>query len=247
MINAVERRTAGGFAPLVPPVTVCVLCYGDFPDLARRVLGSLLRFTPTGAIRLRFGLNAVSERTEAAIADLLPLLNPELLIQSSTNSYKVPMMRRLFHDRPLSTPWTIWFDDDSYVFRSDWLATLCYHSRLQPNVDMWGKRLFLRGDQRHLKFISDAPWFRDRELTVDDHPGRYRFHFLAGGFWAIRTACLHELNWPDTRLLHFGDDYLLGEALRQHGHTLGQSFSGVAIDQENRRAPANSPRCHVLH
>lgn len=244
MINAVESRSADSLAP---PVTVCVLCYGDFPDLAKRVLGSLLRFTPVGSIRLRLALNAVSERTEAAIADLLPALNPELFIQSRTNLYKLPMMRRLFHDHPLSTTWAIWFDDDSYVFRSDWLATLCYRSRLKPDVDMWGKRLFLRADERHLEFIRNAPWFRGRELALDDQPGMYRLNFIAGGFWAIRTACLHQLNWPDTRLLHFGDDYLLGEALRQHGHTLGQCFSGVALDQEKRRAPAETPRCHVLH
>src|SRR5687767_9444055 len=112
MSTAGGRRPRGELATLVPPVTICVLCYGDFPDLARRILDSLLRFTPPDDIRLRLGLNAVSERTNEAIADLLPALNPELFILSKTNLYKAPMMRRLFYARPLLTPWTIWFDDD---------------------------------------------------------------------------------------------------------------------------------------
>jgi GT2 family glycosyltransferase len=232
---------------LSPPVTVCVLCYGDHPDLARRILGSLRSFTEERAMRLRLGLNAVSDRTRAVVYELIAELEPEVLVDSKANLFKLPMMRRLFYDQPLATPWTIWFDDDSYVYRSDWLTTLFWHSQLRPDVDMWGKRLFVRVDKECRSFVREASWFRGLELTPDPQEGMYRMDFIAGGFWAIRTRCLHRVGWPEARLLHFGDDYMLGEALRQNGQIMGQCFSGVAIDRAVRRAPSDTPRCHVLH
>src|SRR4029453_1593659 len=189
-MSAIFLNHLGGAEALELPVTVCVLCYGDYPELAQRVLESLYSCTPKGAIRLRLGLNAVSERTRAIVADLIPALAPEVVVDSEVNLFKLPMMRRLFDERPLTTGWTIWFDDDSFVFRSDWLTTLSWHSRLRPEVDMWGKWLFLRGDEKYREFVQEAPWYQGRELTQDSEPGMYRFDFIAGGFWAIRTTCL---------------------------------------------------------
>jgi hypothetical protein len=240
-----QKAVPVGF--LSPPVTVCVLCYGDHPNLARRLLKSLRSFIPQGAVRLRLGLNAVSDRTRAVVGEALFGLEPEVLVDSKENLFKLPMMRRLFYDRPLATPWTIWFDDDSYVYRSDWLTTLSWHSQLRPDVDMWGRRLFVRVDEESRSFVRTAPWFRGLELATDTEAGMYRLDFIAGGFWAIRTSCLHRLGWPEARLLHFGDDYMLGEALRQDGRVLGQCFSGVAINRAARRAPTDTPRCHVLN
>jgi hypothetical protein len=197
-------------------------------------------------MRLRIGLNAVSEATLRVVERLAPRLPIELEVHSPLNLYKAPMMRRLFCDRPITTPWTIWLDDDSFVRRPDWLSMLSNESRLQPGVDMWGKRLFFRGDEHHWKFIHDASWFRGLAPIPDDQADRCRLNFVAGGYWAIRTACLRELDWPDPRLLHFGDDYMLGEAMRQIGAQLGEAVSGVAIDYAPRRAPAETPRCRIL-
>jgi hypothetical protein len=229
------------------PVTICVLCYGDFPSLAERVLESLLRHTPAEAMSLRIGLNAISAATSKVIDRLLPRLPVELVVRSEVNLYKLPMMRRLFYDIPLRTPWTIWFDDDSFVSRGDWLTMLGFESSLQPEVDMWGQKLFVRADQVHRQFIQNAPWYRGEELLPDDQPARYRLNFIAGGYWAIRTACLHHLNWPEDRLVQFGDDYVLGEAMRQNGFSLGGAFSGVVVNDSERRAPAKTPRCAVLN
>jgi hypothetical protein len=231
---------------LQPPVTVCVLCYGDYAALSHRLLDSLRQFTPPGAIRLRVGLNAVSEASRAAIEDLLPALQPELVICSETNLYKLPMMRHLLYDRPIETQWVVWFDDDSYVFRRDWLSMLSCESRLRPEVDMWGKQLFVRGDEHLWHFIREASWFQGLEPLPDEQPGKCRLNFIAGGYWAIRTGCLRGLNWPDPRLMHFGDDYLLGEALRQMGCRIGQATSGIAINCSARRAPSDTPRSEAL-
>jgi GT2 family glycosyltransferase len=232
--------------PLQPPLTICLLCYGDHAPLAERVLSSLWRHTDPHAFRLRVAANAPSAATLEVLDRWLPRFRTELSVISAVNLYKAPMMRRLLHDEPLETGWTLWFDDDSYVFRDDWLFLLQCQSRLHPQVAMWGQRFFIRAGELHRQFIRTASWYRDVELAADDVSGRYRVSFIAGGFWAIRTHWLKDLHWPDPRLVHFGDDYMLGEALRQHGALLGNAYSGVAINHAARRAPADTPRTEAL-
>lgn len=234
-------------APLHAPITVCVLCYGDHPELARRILSSLLARTERYAIRLRIGLNAIGKETEAILQRLLPQFDAPVVIRSETNLYKAAMMRRLFHDQPIVTDWTLWFDDDSFVFRPDWLSMLSCESRLRPRIDMWGLCLEIKAGELHHKFVQDAPWYRGIDLPNGNRDGEYRFRFVAGGFWAIRTKWIYSLDWPDRRLLHFGDDYILGEALRQNGGRIGHAFSGIAINCSRRRAPAGTPSCEVLN
>lgn len=233
-------------ATLAPPVTICVLCYGDYPQLAERILGSLLRHTRREDFRLRLGLNAVSAETERVLEQLLPQFELDLLVRSNVNLYKNPMMRRLFHDRPLETSWTVWFDDDSYPFRPDWLNMLGLESRLEPRVDIWGRKCFIRGGDRHREFVRNSPWHQGLELENDDRPGGCRIGFVVGGFWAIRTIWLRRMDWPDRRLIQTGEDYIFGEALRQNGAVIGNAFSGVAISQAARRTPAEMP-CGEVH
>ncbi len=232
--------------PLEPPVTICVLCYGNYPQIAQRILASLSLHTRREQFLLRIGLNAVSPATDRVLERMFLLSHWELLVRSETNLYKDPMMRRLFYDKPLQTEWTLWFDDDSYVFRDDWLDILRCESQLSPEVDMWGKKCFIRGDDKHREFIRASAWYRGLEPENDDRPGGCRISFAVGGFWAIRTIWLHRLDWPDRRLIQSGDDYIFGEALRQHGARVGTAFSGIAINQAPRRAPPQMPTCEVL-
>jgi GT2 family glycosyltransferase len=156
------------------------------------------------------------------------------------------MMRRLFHYRPIQTDWTLWLDDDTYFCRGDWLSMLRCESRLRPNVDHWGLNMFVRVGEEHRQFVRESAWFGGRELEPDDQAGQSRINFVVGGFWAIRTRWIVRLDWPDPRLTQFGDDVVLGEALRQQGGRIGQAYSGVAINQEARRAPPETPRSEVL-
>lgn len=233
-------------SPLSPPVTICVLCYGDYPELAHRVLTSLLLHTPGKDFQLRVGLNAVSSATSRMVDRLLPQFKQASVVRSEVNLYKSGMMRRLFYDEPIKTPWTIWFDDDSHVFREDWLTVLGCESRLRPELGMWGRRLFIRAGYACKNFIFNASWYHGLVLLPHEDIGWSKLSFIAGGYWAIRTRWLYQLDWPDKRLIHFGDDYMLGEALRQNGVRLGEATSGVAINQSARRAPAGTPRSEAL-
>jgi len=230
-----------------PPVTIGVLCYGNHECLAERVLTSIHRNTRRQDFRLRLGLNAVGPTTRALIRRLLPKFDVDLLVRSKVNLYKEPMLRRLLHERPIRTEWFIWFDDDSFIFREDWLQMLQCESALNPQIDMWGKKCFVRCGEKHREFVRAAKWSRGLELDEDDRPNRWRISFALGGFWAIRTRWLYLLDWPDPRLIQYGADYMLGEALRQNGARIGNAFSGVAIDQAQRRIPSETPRCEVLH
>jgi GT2 family glycosyltransferase len=228
--------------PLSTPVTVCVLCYGNYPQLAQRCLGSLALYSPLARVRLRLGLNSVCGETEQVLKELLPYFDVELLVRSQTNLYKNGMMRRLFYDEPIHTPWTIWFDDDSFVFRGDWLHLLQIESRLRPEMDMWGHKFFIRGDDWARDFILSAAWYRGLKPEPDDRPGNFRVNFAAGGFWALRTSWIYDLEWPDRRLVHIAEDSMLGEALRQAGARVGHAHSGVKINQAERRTPPEMPR-----
>jgi len=232
--------------PAGSPMTAAILFYGDFPGLAERLLRTLTLSSSAKDLRFRFGLNAVSKATRKVLDGFLPLLEPEMVIDSPVNLYKAGMMRHLFYDRPIGTPWTIWFDDDSYVRRCDWLQMLVLHSERRPTVDMWGQKMSIRLWPELELFLKNSPWYRGREWLQGEN-GNARVMFIAGGYWAIRTSWLQRLNWPDARLLHFGDDYLLGEAIRQSRGELGNCASGVAVNSELRRAPINTPSCVVLH
>jgi hypothetical protein len=99
-----------------PKFTVCVLLYGDFLNLARRCLEPLFKLRESGLVDLRLGLNEVSQPTRDYIKEHslgasqgidVWLENPQV--------YKYPMMRQMFHSKPIETPYVMWFDDDSYV------------------------------------------------------------------------------------------------------------------------------------
>ena len=54
-----------------PPVTICVLTYGDHADLAKRSIGSILTHLDHSQFRLVVGANAVCEETEIYLQGLL--------------------------------------------------------------------------------------------------------------------------------------------------------------------------------
>lgn len=228
------------------PVTVCVLFYGDHPRLADRFFSRLLRHTPTDLIKLRVGCNAVSVDTRSLVDHYCGNHFPEaLVIDSDQNLFKCPMMRRLFHEEPLETRWTIWFDDDSFVFRDDWLRSLALSIERHAEIAMFGKKFYIHLEEAEQKLIESAPWFREIPLVWEETElgaSAPRVDFISGGFWAIKTPVLQELDWPDPQLTQHADDYILGAALRQHGKCILQSYSGVAVNEAERRGPPGDER-----
>ena len=220
-------------------VTVCVLCYGDHPDLARRSIGSILHHTDQDAFNLRIGLNAGGVRTEEFVDEVVARFPETLVVRSGQNIFKAPMLGRLIGEPAPATPWTVWFDDDSFVRRSDWLPLLRNQIALHPSVDMWGSVHLVRCGQDLQEFVDQSAWYRGLPFVIDQKTGDPVIRFAVGGYWAIKTEWFHRLKWPDARIRQYGEDYMLGEALRQNGGAVGDFLSGIAINRAVRRIPSS--------
>ena len=225
--------------PLAPPVTLCVVCYGSHAGLARRFLESLYACTDPSLFSLRAGLNEVEPETRRLFERYASRHGNVDVVIEPRNVFKNPMMRRLFHERPLTSRWTLWCDDDTHFTQTDWLPQLARQIDQHPGVAMWGSiHYILCQHPSVLDWIRRATWYRSLpfpEESMPDGTRTPRFEFATGGFWALRTEVLHALNWPDPRLIHAGEDVLLGEALRQNGHLIGDFTSGVCINDAPRR------------
>jgi GT2 family glycosyltransferase len=221
------------------PLTICVLAYGPHAKLAERFLRSLYDTTEPKLFQLRAGMNEAEPKTRSLFESYAGRFgNVELFIES-INRFKSPLMRRMFYQPPITTKWTIWCDDDTHFTRSDWFQRLALKIEAAPETAMWGMLHKLwHYDEFVREWIQAAAWYRGLPLLRGlDLKGKEatEFQFATGGFWAIRTEILYQLNWPDSRLVQAHDDFLLGEALRQNGLAIGGFHYGVQINDAPRR------------
>jgi hypothetical protein len=226
------------------PVTICVICFGQHSGLAQRFLTNLYRYTRGDCFSLRIGLNAAcAETVELAQAAAREHRNISIHTEPR-NIFKSPLMAKLFSLKPIETDWVIWFDDDSFPYRQDWLPGLRLKMETQPDVDVWGNTFFTDADEAAIQFIRTASWFRGKPFNRVKPSGEWSerplLSFVEGGFWAVRTEVLKALQWPDPRLVQHGEDYFFGEALRQNDYRIGRYRSGVRINQAERRCPGDA-------
>jgi GT2 family glycosyltransferase len=229
-------------APVIPGgITVCGLTFGPHVKLCGRFLESLYAKTDAEEFKLRLGLNAVCEEMRGMAGEYEARYRNIRLVESPVNLFKNPMMRRMFNEPPITTEWTAWFDDDSYVLRADWLARLAIKIELHPQIDVWGVRYILFPNDDALRFARTSPSYRGKPWetrvneTGDEVPC---FDFPTGGFWVARTRVLQALDWPDPRLQLAGEDFFFGEALRQNGYQVGSFERCIAVSAAERRNPS---------
>ena len=140
----------------VDSFTICVLFFGDYPDLAKRCLDSLRRL-PQG-VRIRIGENQAGEATRKLVDEFVANRPVEMLQRHATNQCKYPVMRELFYSKPLETEYVCWMDDDSSITAGDtdkWLSAI--HGAMQ-SADMLGSlyRMRFRGNQ--YRWVERQPW-----------------------------------------------------------------------------------------
>lgn len=201
--------------------TVCVLLYGDYPDLARRCLEPVFELCGSGRVDLRIGMNEVSQQTSEYVANSAP--SDAEVISANPQILKYPMMRRLFYDKPVSTEYVMWFDDDSYVKDanlSDWLDAV---ENAMTTCDMLGSVYTIGYTPSQKQWCSKQPWYAGK--TIPDRP-----QFATGGWWCIKTQVLNKFGWPIPELQHCGGDVALGVLLHQQGLRLKHFREGVAIN-----------------
>lgn len=224
--NLLDHPTIGG------KFTVCVVAYGDYPQLLSRCLDTLFTTLPVERIDLRIGYNGdeLTKKCTKATLDVIRAYPVTKLYVSDENIFKYPMMRRMLHDPscPITTKYLLWFDDDSYVVDPNWskeLATKILENQLE-RVGMFGikfqhplRRLF-RPDHDPRDWIRQATWFKNKPFMTSsgvEASNGDTLHFCVGGFWAASVQALSEADVPDTRLRNNGGDCLIGEMLHQAG------------------------------
>jgi hypothetical protein len=204
--------------------TICVLHYGDYPDLARRVMEPLRRdWMPH--LDLRVGTNAIGAATRSYLEEYQQRWTGEWLwIDRVNNDFKYPVMRALFASRDLR-PYCMWFDDDSCILPTapaSWFAQVAAQLASAAMVgSIWTKRV--RPEQR--KFYEQQPWYRGKPVLS-------RVNFVTGGWWAIRSEILLRFNWPPPDMQHTGGDMALGELCRQNNLFLKKFDSHLAINAD---------------
>jgi hypothetical protein len=204
-----------------PKFTVCVLLYGDFLNLARRCLEPLFKLRESGLVDLRLGLNEVSQPTRDYIKEHslgasqgidVWLENPQV--------YKYPMMRQMFHSKPIETPYVMWFDDDSYVKDASLLTQV---ETQMVDCDMLGSVYTIPYGNDQKEWCKSQPWYVGKPLS--DKP-----RFATGGWWCIKTDVLKRFDWPTPELKHCGGDVALGILISQNDLKLKHFNKGVAIN-----------------
>jgi hypothetical protein len=215
------------------PLTVCVLTYGNYCDLARRCIDSILANTDRALYRLVVGANAVAQETDHYLLSLQTSGAIDRVHRSRRNLNKNPMMRRMF--RRIDTPYVCLFDDDSYVLEKRALQ------RLLERVEFIRTAKWYRG----LTPPGRAPGGKGEFNFEGRGTGDPRWEFILGGFWLMRTWAIRAMDWPDRRLVNLGEDVLLGEAVRQQGWSIENAPKlGIAINQAPRRGPDGGLRAN---
>ena len=218
-------------------VTICVLTFADYPQLAKTTIDSIVALCPREQYRLIVGCNACSAATLAYLASVREI---DRLIVSADNINKCPMQRRMLAD--VTTEFVWWFDDDSSVLEHDALQRRLAIADAAPAITvLWGPE-FYWNDQEGFNFGVDVcPWIRSqpwysREPIPCEESGRWTF--VIGANWFARMSALRQLDWPPTSFLKAGDDALLAEAIRQSGWQFAQiGECGVTFQTHDRRAP----------
>lgn len=223
--------------------TICVLLYGDYPLLADRCLGSLWRTLRTSDLScVRIGLNAVSNATRLVLAKYV---TNQQVFDSSENIHKYPMMRRMLHEATIESPYTMWFDDDSYL-RGYELVRMTSRGRpywldraehaIQA-ADMIGALYTQRWQGQQREWVKAQPWY-----AGNDPASRENVKFATGGWWTIRTEILYRFNYPFHGLDHCGGDTMLGELCLQQRLRLKQFRDGVVINADEHGSESKAVR-----
>jgi hypothetical protein len=229
--------------------TIYALLYGDEYKLHERFLTSLFRYTPMEQVLVRLWCNTVGERTK----DLIQSFGRSYMVGHleymlcGTNVPKYKAMRTMFHTMwEPKTPWIIWFDDDSYIDRSDWFKkTKAKIEESGPSCCYVGQPWYVHHLPGQWKFISQSGWFTGRPseqcLTKKRGVTAPGVNFAQGAYWWLKTDVMRKIDWPDPRLSHNGGDTLLGEAIWQQHLPFTRYHYGVAVNKAKRRGIDERP------
>ena len=207
--------------------SVCTTIYGDYPELAKKLLSSINHFDHIHDIRI--GLNDASSETVDFVHDWSTNIChsvPVLLFQEQDgkNVGKYPLMRQMFKYRELADR-VMWFDDDSYLDPAaggHWWNAVDEVSQYATQI---GALHSIRQRGKQWLHIQEQPWFTGKTVGP-----KHKYKFATGGWWVIKSEFITQWDYPFAELYHNGGDSMLGELLRQQGKAI--------------KSPSTLMRCH---
>lgn len=220
--------------------TVAVLLYSDeYHELHRRCLESISNQLPDDEYELRIGMNEISDQSETwdIIRSLQDtgVLEERNIYHSHTNIRKYPLMRRMFHDpsNPITTPFVMWFDDDSYLMPEFGLKNWTSIHEMMSVSSMIGAVYAIGVEGQQKQWIEDQSWYAGKSVPE-------KIAFITGGWWCLDLNVIMQFDWPPAEFDHCGGDMMLGELLRQQSLPYQKYNNGVAInaDSEGRESRA---------
>jgi hypothetical protein len=227
--------------------TIAALLYGDYPELASRLLYSL----PTGDSRIkevRLGLNEVSEATLQIVRQWAAGLVAQRTVvnvltwRTDKNTGKYRVMREMLHSQvvPFVSKYVMWFDDDSFVTSSGPADVAGWLDRLgsllaSDSVVQVGRvhRIRQRGVQ--YCYVRNADWYTG--LQIDAH---HKFLFATGGWWVADYSFLRTHDYPFADMYHNGGDSMLGELVRQQDKLVVDWKAGASCGCESCAVRGNN-------
>lgn len=221
------------------PVDVCVLLYGDYPDLARRCLVSLDGLLDDPDTNLVVAMNEPSSRTLSLLPTVLPNRPDRITFTlSDPQIHKYPMMRFVL-GTPTLRPGGIfcWFDDDSFVKTDPRLMVRDLRLDLagtDPTV-VGAKYTYNRLEPYQVDWARRQWWYTGQPIQAQKTP------FLTGSWWACHTSLLRKYDWPDPVIDHNGGDILFGLLCDQQGIRMVDSHKHVSINADSSGRDCSQP------
>lgn len=208
--------------------TAFVLCYGDYFDMHKQCLESIVSSVPADRMDLRVGSNMLGPRSLALVDKLVASGSITKHYRHPDNAFKYPVMREMFFDpsHPITTKWVLWFDDDSIANKTpQWLNVLAQaismHHR-KDNAHMLGAIKVWTTTREQRAVFQSRPWYAGKQWRMHNGkpaPNGDKIIFCTGGFWAITHEAIVKADIPDlgSGLTHTGGDWQIGEQLYQAG------------------------------
>ena len=205
-------------------VTFCILMYGDFAEMHRRCLDSVLTTVPKERRTIFVGSNALCPASIEYVTQLVESGDVEVHFRHASNDRKYPVMREMFRSpqHPIRTEYLIWLDDDTFCDKDRlWFSKLgeCivkYH----PTGDRcFGPLRFFKLTPSQQAAYRQSNWYKRRPWSGrsgQESPNETHVPFASGSFWALHTASMRQADVPDERLQHNGGDYAIGAQLWQN-------------------------------
>lgn len=223
--------------------TLAAIFYGDYPDLANKLLTSISNHCYVSDIRL--GLNEVAPKTQDIVHKWsLSQMNkvPVTVYQELNNKNvgKYPLMRQMLYDKPLAKR-LMWFDDDSYLnAHASWWDNMHVKSQ-HINIQIGAVHKIMQRN-RQFEVIKQQPWYTAKVLNH-----RHLYTFATGGWWIADSAFLTKWDYPFKALYHNGGDSILGELIRQQDGVITNAKEYVQCHCESCMRSGVIKQMNVVH